>query len=101
MPTRRAMIGLIAATLTSGLCSCGKNRKFTCTDTRHLSPGDLHWRRDKGYVEPTPEPGKTCVRCAFYEAPPSAGSCGTCKVLKGPVHPEGYCFDYVPIPKKA
>jgi hypothetical protein len=94
--TRREVIGLIAAAMPASLFGCQKPHGLSCTDTSGLTPREVHWRKGKGYVEPTPEPGKVCAQCAFFEPPRSTGFCGACKVFKGPVHPQGYCFDFVP-----
>jgi len=44
-----------------------------------------------GYVEPSTQGEKTCVLCTQFVPAAASGQCGTCKLLKGPVHPRGYC----------
>ena len=38
---------------------------------------------------PTPE--KACTRCNQWVGPAERSSCGSCKLLKGPIHPNGTC----------
>jgi hypothetical protein len=91
--TRRDL--LASATTAMALIGCAKARTASCTDTRGLTADEAQWRKSKGYVEPTTEPGKACAACAYFLAPQGPQTCGSCKVLKGPVHPMGSCFDFV------
>jgi hypothetical protein len=95
--TRRDLLARVGAVTATALLGCAKARTASCTDTRDLTPDEAQWRKSKGYVEPTPEPGKTCAACAYFQAPQGLQACGSCKVLKGPVHPMGTCFDFVAI----
>jgi hypothetical protein len=81
------------------VAACSKNPPaLTCTDTAGLSPGDLGIRTTLAYVDVSTEPGKTCANCQQFVAPPAAGTCGTCKVLKGPINPGGNCKSFVAKP---
>ena len=44
------------------------------------------------------EAGKTCTNCQQFVPAPAANACGTCKILKGPINPKGYCKSYVAKP---
>jgi hypothetical protein len=82
-----------------GASACSKSpAPFTCTDTTGLSPGDIQIRTSLQYVDSSTQPGKMCTGCQQFVAPAAAGTCGTCKVLKGPVHPNGYCKSFVAKP---
>ena len=85
-----AAFGLFAAFGTA----CGKEQKaLNCTDTMSLSASDAQVRTSLGYVDKSPEPGKSCTGCQqFIPAAPDA--CGSCKVLKGPINPGGYCKSF-------
>jgi hypothetical protein len=79
------------------LLGCKKDDKpATCTDTSQLSKQDADSRMLLGYVEPAPSPAMQCAKCAQYIEAPSAGACGGCKVLKGPISPAGYCKVFAP-----
>ncbi len=74
------------------LVACGKSQPaaapFTCTDTTGLDEAGIGTRIDNEYVDHTPIPAKHCTNCVLFVP---ATACGTCQVVKGPIHPEGYC----------
>jgi len=78
-----------------GATACSKPAALVCTDTAGLAPADVSVRTALAYVDLSTEPGKTCSVCQQYIAPPQAGSCGTCKVVKGPINPNGNCKSFV------
>jgi hypothetical protein len=83
------------------LVACGKSEPATpalsCTDTSSLDEAGVTTRIDNEYVDHTPIKDKPCSACAQYEPAP-AGSCGGCKVVKGPINPDGYCKVWVAKP---
>jgi hypothetical protein len=91
--------GAIAAL---GTAACGKEkaRVLVCDDTTGLPPDAVALRTSPAvaYGDVSTEPGKNCVGCQQFLAGPSAATCGTCKVLKGPVSPQGYCKLFVAKP---
>jgi hypothetical protein len=94
---RGAVLGALAAL---GAAACGKEKSpaLTCTDISGLSAGDLQVRTTLAYVDQSTEPGKSCANCQQFVAPATAGTCGTCKVLKGPINPAGNCKSFVAKP---
>jgi hypothetical protein len=74
---------------------CSKQPKaLSCTDTMSLSASDAQVRVSLLYVDNSVEAGKSCSGCQqFIPAAPDA--CGTCKILKGPINPKGYCKSFV------
>jgi hypothetical protein len=46
------------------------------------------------YVAVTPEPEKRCDNCKFWTAPEGGNPCGGCQLIKGPIHPGGYCTSW-------
>jgi FtsP/CotA-like multicopper oxidase with cupredoxin domain len=85
----------LGALVVLGAAACNKPAALTCTDTTGLSATDLQVRTSLAYVDASTEPGKTCANCQQFVAPAAAGTCGSCKVLKGPINPSGYCKSYV------
>jgi hypothetical protein len=89
-----------AATLSAlavfGATACGKSTPaaLSCTDTSALTPSERSVRMTLGYADVSTEAGKSCLTCQQYIAAPAAGACGTCKVLKGPINPAGYCKSF-------
>lgn len=69
-------------------CKDNKPAGFKCDDTTGLAPAEIEARKALGYVDASPEPAKLCTNCQQYVP---GTQCGTCKVLKGGVHPNGYC----------
>jgi hypothetical protein len=84
--------------LTAVGSACSKEPKaLSCVDTTSLAAADLQVRTALGYVDNSTEPGKLCTGCQqFLPGPPDA--CGTCKVVKGPINPKGYCKSFVAKP---
>jgi hypothetical protein len=89
----RAVLGSAAA-LACGACR-GNDEPFTCVDITGLASEDVIARATLAYVDESKEKGKACSNCQQYLAPSKQG-CATCKVLKGPIHPKGYCKSYAP-----
>lgn len=72
------------------------SRKPSCTDVTGLSPEDVTQRLNTaGYADNSPDPAKKCSGCAQFQA---GSGCGTCKVIKGPINPEGTCKLWVARP---
>lgn len=78
-----------AAVVPGFLTGCSK--KLSCEDVTGLAPADVAVRRDTAaYVEVTPNAAQKCSNCVQYE-PKGENACGGCKVVKGPINPEGWC----------
>ena len=91
--TRRDALRTVSLTVLAagawGTLGCGK-KELTCTDTSGLSADEVSARTTLAYVDKTPEAAKMCSNCAQF-VPGAPDQCGSCKVLKGPVAPAGYC----------
>jgi len=94
--SRRRLLEGAAGTATSlVLGGCKAKLPDACTDVTGLPEGEVQARMALAYVDATPFAGKkTCESCQQYVAPAKEGACGGCKVLRGPVHPNGYCKSY-------
>lgn len=64
---------------------------FSCTDTSGLTEQEIQMRENSEYVDDSPEEDKRCDNCQLYTEPAAGEQCGGCQVIKGPIHPEGYC----------
>ncbi|HSY21732.1 MAG TPA: twin-arginine translocation signal domain-containing protein [Polyangiaceae bacterium] len=72
-------------------------KPLSCEDTTALSPPDMAIRTSLQYIDNSNQPGKQCSSCQqFIPAAPNA--CGSCKVVKGPINPGGYCKSFVAKP---
>ena len=92
--SRRVFLTVIstagAAAATGLLAACGAKKEFTCTDTAGLSAEEKTMRDTVKYVDRSTTPGKKCENCQQFK-PAAAGQCGGCNVVKGPIHPDGFC----------
>lgn len=82
-------LGFVGA---AGLSACSKSQaatEFVCTDVGGLSDGDQAARTAAGYADRAPDPAHACDKC--HQFLPAADGCGACKLLRGPVHPQGTC----------
>ena len=82
-----------AVLVPAALLGCSKRQD--CTDVSKLSPDELHARNEIAkYVDQSMEAAKRCSACVqFVAAEPK--QCGGCKVVKGPINPEGGCILFV------
>lgn len=83
----------------AALLGCGKKAPVCDGDAQltGLADADKSARKTLKYVDQSPEAAKNCTNCLqFVAAAPDA--CGTCKVLKGPVAPGGYCSTWAAKP---
>ena len=100
IPRREALRHLAVLSLTAvvpaGLVACSK--KTSCTDVTGLSGEEVNQRNNiAAYVDLAPDASKKCALCAHY-VPAAPNACGTCKVVKGPIHPDGTCKLFVAKP---
>ncbi len=100
IPRREALRHLAVLSLTAvvpaGLVACSK--KTSCTDVTGLSGDEVNQRNNiAAYVDVTPDASKKCALCVQY-VPAAPNACGTCKVVKGPIHPDGTCKLFVAKP---
>jgi hypothetical protein len=94
--SRRCLLeqaGAFGAALATG-CGKEKPKPLSCVDTTGLSPVDLQVRAALAYVDLSIMPGKMCSNCQQF-VPGAPNVCGTCKVVKGPINPTGYCKSFV------
>jgi hypothetical protein len=91
---RSAALGLLGVA-GAALAACKSEPKaLACTDTMSLSSADAQVRVSLQYVDNSVEPGKMCSLCQQF-IPAAPDQCGTCKVVKGPINPKGYCKSFV------
>jgi hypothetical protein len=89
--TRRHLILIAPAAALAFAASCKKGPPASCSDKSGLSADDLTARNALGYTDLSTDPAQLCVKCRQYVPGPSADTCGTCKIMKGPIHPNGTC----------
>ena len=94
---RRLVVLSAAALAPPWLAAC--SRKPSCQDVTGLTPEEVRARNETAkYVEQTMDATKRCSGCVQW-IPAAPDKCGGCKVVKGPINPDGYCVLFVPTPK--
>lgn len=92
-PTRRRLLVLAWACVGGAACRRPR-REFSCREAPALAPAEALVRANLGYRDRAAEPARRCESCAhFTAAAPEA--CGSCRLMRGPVHPEGTCSVWV------
>lgn len=93
--SRRSLLTDAACALAAAAfgSSCSKKAPSKCTAA---SDDDAQARVALAYVDTTPIASKTCDGCRQWVGERAAGQCGGCKILGGPIHPNGYCRSFTP-----
>lgn len=78
------LLGVLPAATALQACS----KPFSCHDTKGLSEAQVEARNAVAYSDKSSDMKRTCVKCVQFTA---GETCGTCKVLAGPIHPAGTC----------
>lgn len=87
----RRFLGLSAALATPAApLACSSKPALVCGDTAGLTAEEIAARVNSKYADVSLFPDKKCAGCTQYVAG-APDACGGCKVLKGPIHPGGYC----------
>ena len=89
--SRREALRAMGMIVLGAGCKRSSSMPASCSDTGSLSPEAAQVRSSLAYVDASETPGKDCYRCLQFIAAPDEGKCGACKLLQGPVHPNGYC----------
>ncbi len=71
------------------------SRGLDCTDTTGLQEAERLTRETNAYREQSDRPGQYCFGCENYQPPEQPGNCATCKTVKGPINPAGWCESWV------
>lgn len=93
--SRRTILGstvhlVVLASAPLWLQGC-KKEELHCDDASSLSEEDAKLRTSLEYRDRSPHgESKRCGNCAFYVAR-GEDQCGRCTLVKGPIHPLGYC----------
>lgn len=94
-----ALAAIGASGLSVGIAGCGKKTEpDSCSDVGALSEPEKMARSALQYSDKSPFPDKRCQICNLFQAPPSPDQCGSCQIVKGPIHPKGYCTGFVAKP---
>ena len=95
--SRRVTLSLLATAplWVNALSACGKKTEpDSCTDVSALNDADKAARAALQYTDRGPDAERTCTACTYFQPAQDPAQCATCKLVKGPVHPKGYCSGF-------
>jgi hypothetical protein len=100
IPRRDALRRLAVLSLSTfapmSLLACSK--RASCLDVSGLSTDEVNQRNNvAAYTEQATDPAKPCASCAQF-VPTAPDKCGSCKIVKGPINPQGGCKLWVAKP---
>jgi hypothetical protein len=79
----------LSTLLPAGAIACSK--KPSCLDVTGLSADDVNQRNAiAAYADQAVDAAKKCSLCAHF-VPSAPNACGACKIVKGPINPDGTC----------
>jgi hypothetical protein len=104
MPTRREVLVSLTGGLGTVLAACredptpalrekarAEGAHLDCSDVTFLGAAEQATRTSNEYRQHHDLPDQFCLNCLNFVSPPVAGACGTCKTVKGPINPDGWC----------
>jgi len=65
-----------------------------CNDTSSLGQDALATREAFEYESQSADATELCRTCEFWGPAPAGDLCGTCTIVKGPIHPLGTCISW-------
>lgn len=88
---RRTLTVLGASALAPTLLAAcgGDDDALSCQDTSGLTAPQIATRQGQSYTDSATNAAETCNTCNFFTA--GQEGCGSCSVIQGPIHPDGYC----------
>jgi hypothetical protein len=95
--SRRATLQILGAApvLSALVAACAKKEPDSCQDVAGLSEPEKVARTALQYADRSPQAAKQCQGCQLFQPAAEASQCGSCQVVKGPIHPKGYCTAWV------
>ena len=65
-----------------------------CNDLSGPTEAELATRTTFKYEKRSSDPEKLCKTCNFWQPSKDDALCGTCTLVKGPIHPLGSCMSW-------
>jgi len=104
--TRRRFVGCAALAGAGTFAGCGDDAakiaalrakakqlgaSLDCSDVSALQPAEARTRDDNEYRQHSDRSDQFCLGCLNFVPPALETSCGTCKTVRGPINPDGWC----------
>jgi High potential iron-sulfur protein len=65
-----------------------------CSDVSMLQAAEVATRVDNQYRQHSEKDDQFCLDCINFVPPAEEGTCGTCKTVRGPINPDGWCTQW-------
>lgn len=62
-----------------------------CSDAAGLQRAEAATREDNAYRQHSEKDDEFCLGCLDDVPPADETQCGTCKTVRGPINPDGWC----------
>lgn len=62
-----------------------------CSDVSELQPAEAATRVDNQYRQHSDKDDQFCMNCLNFVPAPVETACATCKTVRGPINPDGWC----------
>ncbi|HJQ97929.1 MAG TPA: hypothetical protein VJ826_06400 [Candidatus Polarisedimenticolaceae bacterium] len=108
--TRREALALLTAAAAAAVAACREDTTpalrekaralgahLDCSDVVLLGAAELATRTSNEYRQHSELPDQFCLSCLNYVPPTDPKSCGTCKTVKGPINPDGWCKQWTKV----
>jgi hypothetical protein len=106
--TRRRFLGFAVLAATAGVAGCGPDVKtaalrekakqlgasLDCSDISDLQPAEARTRDDNQYRQHSYKDDQFCLGCLNFVPATVETACGTCKTVRGPINPAGWCTQW-------
>jgi|GEM_PF-976527 hypothetical protein len=102
--SRREILAATIAVAAGLLAACGEDplpalrararnlgASLDCSDVAMLQPAEAATRADNQYRQHSERDDQFCLACLNYQPPADPAACGTCKTVRGPINPDGWC----------
>jgi len=103
--TRRSFLSCASLAAASALTGCGGGAEtaalrekarslgtgLDCSDVSDLQPAESRTREENEYRQHTGKDYQFCLNCLNFVPATAPSACGTCKTVRGPINPDGWC----------
>lgn len=66
-----------------------------CNDLSGLTEREISMRDQLNYIAQSEDPKQVCKNCRFWLPAQPGDNCGGCQLIKGPIHPNGWCKSWM------
>ena len=103
--TRRSFVRFATVAGAGALAGCGGGAELAarrerarrlgagmdCSDVSQLQPAEARTRTENEYRQHSDRADQFCSSCLNFVPASIETACGTCKTVRGPINPDGWC----------